>query len=54
MTREPSHFEPSIPLVYIETTIPSGLTIDDYRRSRQHGGTRRHRLRIAPRTQRRR
>jgi hypothetical protein len=31
MTSQP---ELSIPLVYIETTIPAGMTIADYRRGR--------------------
>jgi hypothetical protein len=34
MAHTTSHFELSVPLVYIETTIPSGMTIDEYRRSR--------------------
>jgi hypothetical protein len=42
MTHTTSRFELSIPLVYIETTIPSGVTIDEYRRSRPQGRSRRH------------
>ena len=34
MTHTSSQFELSVPLAYIETTIPSGITIDEYRRSR--------------------
>jgi hypothetical protein len=34
MTHTTSQFELSVPLLYIETTIPSGMTIDEYRRSR--------------------
>jgi hypothetical protein len=39
-------------LVYIETTIPSGMTIDTYRRSRPQRGRRQHWLRIGPRAER--
>jgi hypothetical protein len=34
MTHTTSRLVLSAPLVYVETTIPSGMTIDDYRRSR--------------------
>ena len=34
MTRTTADFELDIPLVYMETTIPAGTTIADYRRSR--------------------
>lgn len=34
MTRTTADFELAIPLVYMETTIPAGTTIADYRRSR--------------------
>jgi hypothetical protein len=34
MTRTTSRFELPIPLEYIETTIPAGMTIAEYRRSR--------------------
>jgi hypothetical protein len=34
MTYPTTDFELDIPLVYIETTIPAGLTIANYRRSR--------------------
>jgi hypothetical protein len=34
MTQTASQFELSVPLLYIGTTIPSGMTIDEYRRSR--------------------
>jgi hypothetical protein len=30
----PSQNELSIPLAYVETTIPAGMTIADYRRAR--------------------
>ena len=45
-----SPFEPSAHLFYVETTIPAGITIDAYRRSRpQHRGPW-HRLRHRPRS----
>lgn len=53
MTHWTSRFELTSPLVYIETTIPSGVTIDDYRRSRPQGGSRRHWLRVRPPAERR-
>ena len=34
MTQTTSRFELDIPLAYIETTIPPGVTIAEYRRSR--------------------
>jgi hypothetical protein len=34
MTRTSAGFELDIPLAYIESTIPAGVTIADYRRSR--------------------
>jgi hypothetical protein len=34
MTNATTQFEQSAPLVYMETTIPAGMTIGDYRRSR--------------------
>jgi hypothetical protein len=34
MTYATSDFELNAPLVYMETTIPAGTTIADYRRSR--------------------
>jgi len=43
MTRTNSGFEPSVPLAYIETTIPPGMTLDSYRRSRLQRRRRRHR-----------
>jgi len=39
-----SQFELSVPLNYVETTIPSGMTIDEYRRARPQRRSRRHRL----------
>jgi hypothetical protein len=44
MTHTTSQFELSVPLTYIETTIPSGMTIDEYRRSRPQRRSRWHRL----------
>jgi hypothetical protein len=44
MTYSASPFGPSIPLVYIETTIPPGMTIDEYWRSRPQRRSRWHRL----------
>jgi hypothetical protein len=38
MRQTTSEFELSIPLAYIETTIPAGMTIADYRRSRPPRG----------------
>ena len=32
-------FELSIPMDYIETTIPPGMTVTDYRRSRPQPGS---------------
>jgi hypothetical protein len=40
-----SPFEPSAHLFYVETTIPAGMTIDAYRRSRPQGRGPWHRLR---------
>jgi hypothetical protein len=34
MRQTTSELDLSIPLAYIETTIPAGMTIADYRRSR--------------------
>jgi hypothetical protein len=45
MTYTTSPFELSVPLTYLETTIPSGMTIDEYRRSRPQRGSRWHWLR---------
>jgi hypothetical protein len=45
MAHTTSQFELSVPLPYIETTIPSGMTIDEYRRSRPQRRSRWHRLR---------
>ena len=36
MTRTTTGFELEIPLAYIESTIPAGQTISDYRRRRAH------------------
>ena len=36
MTRTTTGFELEIPLAYIESTIPAGQTISDYRRHRAH------------------
>ncbi|HEY6777255.1 MAG TPA: hypothetical protein VI122_12180 [Thermoleophilaceae bacterium] len=35
MTLTTLRFEPSIPLEYMETTIPPGMAIAEYRRSRR-------------------
>ena len=45
MTHTTSQFELSVPLRYIETTIPAGMTIDEYRRSRPQRRSRWHSLR---------
>jgi hypothetical protein len=45
MTPTTSRFEPSPPLAYIETTIPSGMTLEVYRRSRPQRPGRCRRLR---------
>ncbi len=34
MTYPTTDFELDVPLLYMETTIPAGVTIDAYRRSR--------------------
>ena len=34
MTRTAANFELPIPFEYVESTIPPGMTIDEYRRSR--------------------
>ena len=34
MTRTTTHFELNIPFDYVETTIPAGQTVGDYRRTR--------------------
>jgi hypothetical protein len=34
MTHTTPRFELSVPLAYIDTTIPPGMTIDEYRRTR--------------------
>ena len=47
-----SGFELSVPLAYIETTIPRGVTLAQYRRSRPP--RRRHWLRVGPRARARR
>ena len=44
MTYPTSHFELDIPLAYIETSIPEGITIPDYRRSRPTRPSLRRRL----------
>lgn len=44
MTNTTTRFEQSVPLVYVETTIPAGMTIGAYRRSRPAGPTRWQRL----------
>jgi virginiamycin B lyase len=43
-----SQFKASVPLAYIETTIPSGTTIGEYRRSRPQRRSRWHWLRHLP------
>jgi hypothetical protein len=45
MRQTTSQLELSIPLDYIETTIPAGMTIADYRRSRPPRSRLWHRLR---------
>jgi hypothetical protein len=52
MTHTASGFELSVPLAYIETTIPRGVTLAQYRRSRPL--RRRHWLRVGPRARARR
>lgn len=49
MTNPPSQFELPVPLVYVETTVPSGMTIDEYRRSRPQRRGRRHLRQTGPR-----
>jgi hypothetical protein len=44
MTYPTSAFELDIPLAYIETSIPEGITIPDYRRSRPRRPSLRRRL----------
>jgi hypothetical protein len=44
MPRTTSRFELSVPLVYVETTIPPGMTLVAYRRSRPQRRSRWHRL----------
>jgi hypothetical protein len=44
MTYPTTDFELDTPLVYIETTIPAGITIADYRRSRPARPSLRRRL----------
>ena len=44
MTRTTTEFELEIPLAYIESTIPAGQTISDYRRGRPHRPSRWERL----------
>lgn len=50
MTHTTSQFELPIPLEYIETTIPAGMTIGEYRRSRHPRIPWWRRFRIAYRT----
>src|ERR1700741_1077213 len=50
MTRPSDTLELEIPLVYMETSIPPGLTIADYARSRSRRLGRGHRLKELPRT----
>jgi hypothetical protein len=45
MRQTTSRFELSVPLAYIETTIPAGMTIADYRRLRPPSSSRWRRLR---------
>jgi hypothetical protein len=52
MTHTTSGFELSVPLAYIETTIPPGMTLEEYRRSRPQRRRRRHWLRVGPRAER--
>jgi hypothetical protein len=44
MTYSTNAFELDIPLAYIETSIPEGITIPDYRRSRPTRPSLRRRL----------
>jgi hypothetical protein len=44
MTHATTQLELDLPLVYIETTIPAGQTIGDYRRSRPQRPSRWERL----------
>jgi hypothetical protein len=44
VTYPTTDFELDIPLVYIESTIPAGLTISEYRRDRPRQPTRWERL----------
>ena len=44
MTRTTTEFELEIPLAYIETTIPAGQTVSDYRRCRPRRPSRWERL----------
>ena len=44
MTGTTTEFELEIPLAYIESTIPAGQTISDYRRRRPHRPSRWERL----------
>jgi hypothetical protein len=46
-----SPLEPGSRLVYVETTIPCGMTIDEYRRSRPQRLGLWRRLRRRPRSQ---
>jgi hypothetical protein len=48
MANTASHFEASVSLAYIETTIPPGTTLGEYRRSRPQRRSRWHRLRHVP------
>ena len=52
MTTHTAGVQVEVPLVYMETTIPAGMTIADYRRSRppRHRLARRVRCAIAGRT----
>jgi hypothetical protein len=45
MPNTASHFKASVPLAYIETTIPPGTMLGEYRRSRPQRRSRWHRLR---------
>jgi hypothetical protein len=44
VTRTTTEFELEIPLAYIESTIPAGQTISDYRSRRPHRPSRWERL----------
>lgn len=44
MTRATTEFELEIPLAYIESTIPAGQTVSEYRRSRPRRPSRWERL----------